>query len=160
MYKTLFGNITLTLGNMTAHNSSGNPKKTMSSLSNYVVALFVASVMLQAAATPLSLRLGETSRIAPPVPLAAPSPPLDNGDIGAGKTSGYGSQSQLARGIDAAYVKAHVQPIEDVTTLHDGTDRIYRMKTSMGVNMCLNWRDVDRFDPGKGKALYVLACNR
>lgn len=139
MYKTLFGNITLILGSMSAHNSSGNPKKTMSSLSNYLVALFVASVMLQAGATPLSVRLGETSRIAPQVPLAAPSPPLElNGDSGAGKTSGYGSQSQLARGIDAAYVKAHAQPIEDVTTPLDGTDRIYRMKTSMGVNMCLN----------------------
>jgi hypothetical protein len=69
-------------------------------------------------------------------------------------------QGQLARGIEAAHVGARPRLAEDVTTAYDGTDKVYRIKTSWGTNMCLNWRDVNRFDPGRGKALFVLACNR
>ena len=69
-------------------------------------------------------------------------------------------QQQLEHGIDDAYVEAHRAPVEEVTNAQDGTDRVYRIKTPYGVNACLNWRDVDRFNKGKGKALFVGACNR
>jgi hypothetical protein len=69
-------------------------------------------------------------------------------------------QGQLARGIEAAHVGARPRLAEDVTTAQDGTDKVYRITTSRGTNMCLNWRDVNRFDPGRGKAVFVVACNR
>ena len=69
-------------------------------------------------------------------------------------------QGQLARGIDAAYAGARPQLAEDVTTAQDGTDKVFRIRTSRGANVCLNWRDVNRFDPGRGKAVFVVACNR
>ncbi|WP_141829685.1 hypothetical protein [Herbaspirillum sp. SJZ107] len=69
-------------------------------------------------------------------------------------------KTQLARDIDAAYAKAHSAPAEDVTTALDGSDKVIRIKTPLGANVCLNWRDVDRFNAGKGKRVFVLACNR
>jgi len=69
-------------------------------------------------------------------------------------------QGQLARGIEAAHVGGSPRLAEDVTTAYDGTDKVYRIKTSRGPNICLNWRDVNRFDPGRGKAVFVVACNR
>jgi hypothetical protein len=69
-------------------------------------------------------------------------------------------QGQLARGIEAAHVGARPRLAEDVTTAQDGTDRVVRIKTARGPNICLNWRDVNRFDPGRGKAVFVMACNR
>jgi len=69
-------------------------------------------------------------------------------------------KTQFARDIDAAYMKAHSVPAEDVTTTLDGSDKVFRIKTPLGANVCLNWRDVDRFNAGKGKRVFVLACNR
>jgi hypothetical protein len=69
-------------------------------------------------------------------------------------------KQKLERGIDEAYLAAHRASAEDVTNLQDGTDRVYRIKTSLGVNVCLNWRDLDRFNSSKGKTLFVAACNR
>ena len=81
-------------------------------------------------------------------------------DSGAGQTFRSGTQAQLARGFEAAWVKAHAESAEDVTTAFDGDDRVTRIRTPLGANLCLNWRDVDRTNPAKGKAVFVLVCNR
>jgi len=73
---------------------------------------------------------------------------------------GAAHKQELEQGIDEAYLEAHRTPAEDVTNLQDGTDRVYRIKTSLGLNVCLNYRDKDRFDPGKGKTIFAGVCNR
>jgi hypothetical protein len=126
------------------------------------LALVLGPVMLQAAAAPpsaLPIDMPPLSRRA--ALLDSEQPAVDgHRENGAVQAFRSGQQGQLARGIEAAHAKAHADAYEDVTTASDGTDRIVRIKTALGVNMCLNWRDVDRFDPGKGKAVFVLACNR
>jgi hypothetical protein len=132
----------------------------MTSLAICTFTLLVVPIMLQAGATP-PLPLPDPPALLPPALMVTATPSFDStAERSAGKTNWSASQGQLARGIEAAYTKAHAPPAEEVTSNFDGADRVYRIKTSSGVNMCLNWRDVDRFDPGKGKALFVLACNR
>jgi hypothetical protein len=96
-------------------------------------------------------------------PSAASAAPPDASPLDAAArlpAARYGQQGKLERAIEDAYVGAHRPTAEDVTTAMDGTDRITRIRTPYGANLCLNWRDVDRFNPGKRKTVFVTACNR
>jgi hypothetical protein len=99
---------------------------------------------------PLSGTLPGTAQVAPEL----------NKERATDQTFESASQAKLARGIEAAYLEKHRPPAEDVTTALDGTDKVTRIRTSLGANLCLNYRDIDRFNPGKGKRVFVLACNR
>jgi len=123
----------------------------MSSVVNHSVALLFLSAVLDARAEPSSLPSVKPS----PVPSSGTLP-----DTATDKTFHPAPQAQLARDIEAAYLKKHRPTAEDVTTGLDGTDKVVRIRTPLGANVCLNWRDVDRFNPGKGKRVFVLACNR
>lgn len=121
----------------------------MGSVSHAVALLFLLLV-LDTRADPSSL----PSVKPPSVSLNGTLP-----DTGA-QTFQPASQTQLARDIEAAYIKKHRPTAEDVTKGLDGTDKVVRIRTPLGANVCLNWRDVDRFNPGKGKQVFVVACNR
>lgn len=83
-----------------------------------------------------------------------------NKERGAWRRYKSGRQALLERGIDEAWVAAHRSALEEVTTAADGEDRVYRIKTPYGVNICLSWRDVARLATGSPKGLFVMACNR
>ena len=129
---------------------------------NCWVALLLGSLMLHAAAAPPSALRFDMPPLSWRAALQGAHQPRVDGHRESGAVQAFrsGPQGQLARGIEAAHAKAHAEAYEDVTTASDGTDRVMRVKTSTGVNLCLNWRDVDRLDPGKGKAVFMLACNR
>ena len=123
----------------------------MKSAVNHSVALFLLWAMLDARAEPpVSGTLPDT---------AQPASQL-NKERAADQTFQSASQAKLARDIEAAYREKHRPTAEDVTTSLDGTDKVTRIRTPLGTNLCLNYRDVDRFNPGKGKRVFVLACNR
>lgn len=132
----------------------------MNSVVNCSVAALILSVTSQGGSVPPALSSVE----APPASWGAtPSDtaqlPLPR-DSGVSQTFRSGTQAQLARGIEAAWAKAHAHSAEDVTTALDGDDRVTRIRTPLGANLCLNWRDVDRTNPGKGKAMFTFVCNR
>jgi hypothetical protein len=123
----------------------------MKSAVSHSVALLLLWAMLDARAEPPSSRtLPDTAQVASQL----------NKERATDQTLQSVSQAKLARDIDAAYMEKHRPPAEDVTTGLDGTDKVTRIRTSLGANICLNYRDVDRFNPGKGKRVFVLACNR
>lgn len=126
------------------------------------IALVLGPVMLQAAAAPPSALPFDMPPLSRRAALLDSQQPAVDGhrENRAVQAFRSGPQGQLARGIEAAHATAHAEAYEDVTTAFDGTDRVVRIKTALGVNLCLNWRDVDRLDPGKGKTVFVLACNR
>lgn len=78
----------------------------------------------------------------------------------AGAPQRFGREAPLGRSFDDAYGEAHRPLTESVTTGHDGNDRVFRIKTPLGVNLCMNYRDLDRFSPKKGKTVFLLACSR
>jgi hypothetical protein len=112
-----------------------------------IVICSVAVLVLLAAASP-----GMTPPDAPPS--------VFKRDNTAGPALRSDTQTRLARGIEAAWEKAHGRSAEDVTTAFDGNDIVTRIRTPLGTNLCLNWRDIDRFSSAKGKAVFVTACNR
>lgn len=115
------------------------------------IALLLLCVMLDARADPpLSATPPDTAQAASRL----------NKERAIDQTFRSGSQAKLARDIEAAYIEKHRPAAEDVTTALDGTDKVTRIRTSLGTNLCLNYRDVDRFNPGKGKRVFVLACNQ
>jgi len=123
----------------------------MQSALNHWVALLLLWVTVDAGAEPpLSETLTDTAQAASRL----------SKERAADQTLQSASQAQLARDIDAAYTKKHGPTAEDVTTGLDGTDKVFRIRTPLGANLCLNYRDVDRFNAGKGKRVFVLACNR
>jgi hypothetical protein len=128
---------------------------------NCLVALFAVAGLANARAR----EPARPNRLAPPSwqaarPYTIPADTQLTEKRGASDALRAAPQGQLARGIEAAHVGARPRLAEDVTTAYDGTDKVYRIKTSRGPNICLNWRDVNRFDPGRGKAVFVMACNR
>lgn len=133
----------------------------MKSAGNRSVALLLLWVMLDAGAEPSSQPVKPS-----PVPLSGTL--SDTAQVtrelkterATDQTFQSVSQAKLARDIEAAYIEKHRPPAEDVTTGLDGTDKVTRIRTSLGANLCLNYRDVDRFNAGKGKRVFVLACNR
>jgi hypothetical protein len=123
----------------------------MKSAVSHSVALLLLWAMLDARAEPPSSRtLPDTAQVASQL----------NKERATDQTFQSVSQAKLARDMEAAYMEKHRPPAEDVTTGLDGTDKVTRIRTSLGANICLNYRDVDRFNPGKGKRVFVLACNR
>lgn len=123
----------------------------MKSAVNHSLALFLLWVMLDARADPpLRETLPDTAQVASTL----------NKERTTDQTFQSASQAKLARDIEAAYKDKHRPLAEDVTTGLDGTDKVTRIRTSLGANLCLNYRDVDRFNAGKGKRVFVLACNR
>lgn len=129
---------------------------------SHSVAIFSLLIMLAARAEPFALPDSK------PLPLPSseiiqetlPPAPRMNSEQAADRPFQSMPKAQLARDIDAAYMKAHSAAAEDVTTGFDGSDKVFRIRTPLGANVCLNWRDVDRFNAGKGKRIFVLACNR
>jgi len=118
---------------------------------NHSVALLLLWVMLDARADPpLSETLPGTAQVGSKL----------NKERVTDQTFQSVSQAKLARDMEAAYMEKHRPPAEDVTTRLDGTDKVTRIRTPLGANLCLNYRDVDRFNAGKGKRVFVLACNR
>jgi hypothetical protein len=69
-------------------------------------------------------------------------------------------QARIDRAFENAYAAAHTTLAEDVTKPWDGTDAVFRIKTPFGTNLCMNWREKNRFVPTKGKTTFVGACNR
>lgn len=134
----------------------------MNPVLNHSVALLFLWIILDARAEPSSLPSVKPSPVSSSETLAdaAQLAPKLNGERVPGQTFQSMPQAQLARDIEAAYTKAHSAPAEEVTTGLDGTDKVFRIRTPLGANLCLNWRDVDRFNAGKGKSVFVLACNR